>query len=80
MVVTVGFTTLLPPAAETGIEVLFWLFVIATELAFVTVTFSVTAPPLATVPGVAVIATVVAITATFAVAVVVPPAPFALSV
>jgi hypothetical protein len=70
----------LPPAAEIGMDVLFWLFVIATEYAFVTVTFSVVAPPLATVVGVAVIATVVAVTVTFTVAVFVPPAPVAVSV
>jgi len=79
----VGVTTTLPPAAETGTEVLFWLFVIATEFASVTVTFSVLAPPLATVEGVAVIATVVtigAVTDTVAVAVFVPPEPVAVSV
>jgi hypothetical protein len=59
MVVSVGFTTTLPPAAETGTTVLFWLLLISTEYASVTLTVSVLLPPSATVVGFAVMEAVV---------------------
>jgi hypothetical protein len=81
VVVCVGFTTLLPPDAETGITVPSRLLLIATESAFFTVTVSVLAPPLATVAGLAVIATVTrGFTVTVALAVLLPAELTAVSV